>query len=198
MHQQHPTLVLLGSAGSGKGTQADLLIEQFGYYKVEAGALFRAKATEDSALGRQVKEINDRGGFAPDDLIADLIDEAVLALPHSQPLLFDNYPVSIGQARRLEATLKTTGRSQDVIAAWIRVEKEEARRRLLNRSQCLQCKTVFMSREQQLCPKCGGEVKPRTYDTPVAIDNRLKHFWDKIISVLDYYRAAGRLVEVNG
>lgn len=193
-----PTLVILGSAGSGKGTQASLIEEQFGYHKVEAGALFRAKAQEDSPLGKRVKAINDSGGFAPDDLIADLIDEEVLRLPKEQRLLFDNYPVSQGQAERLEATLVKTGRSQKVFAIWVKVGQEEARRRLLNRSQCLTCKTVFMNRDIKVCPHCGGEVKPRTYDTPEAIDKRINHFWESTVNLLEWYRGLGRLVEVNG
>lgn len=193
-----PVLVLLGSAGSGKGTQASLLQEQFGYHKVEAGALFRAKAQEDSPLGRRVKEINDSGGFSPDDLIAELIDEELGRLPKDEPLLIDNYPATVGQAKLLEQSLMDGGRPADVFAIWVKVGREEARRRLMNRSQCLVCKTVFMNRNIKACPHCGGEVKVRTYDTPEAIDRRLDHFWETTVELLDYYRSAGRLIEVDG
>jgi adenylate kinase len=184
-----PVLVILGSAGSGKGTQASLLQEQFGYHKVEAGALFRAKAQEDSPLGRRVKEINDSGGFSPDDLIAELINEELNRLS-GEPLLIDNYPATLGQATRLEESLEQIGRPSEVVAIWVRVSREEAKRRLLNRSQCLVCKTVFMTREIKLCPHCGGEVRVRTYDTPESIDRRLDHFWETTVDLLDYYRTA--------
>lgn len=194
-----PTLLLFGSAGSGKGTQGELLEEQYGYHRVEAGALIRAKGREESELGREVKRIHDTGQYVSDDLITQLIDEHLKTVPVSTPLLFDAYPVSLGQAEQLKSLLASHSRDpQNVLGIWIRVSPEAAKQRLLNRSQCIACKTVYNSRDVQRCTNCGGEVKPRDYDHPDAIDRRLKRFAEVIMTVVKQYQAQGRLLEING
>lgn len=194
-----PTLVITGSAGSGKGTQSDLLEEQLGYHKVEAGAVFRKVAAEDSELGRKVKAINDAGKHASDELITELIADYVQSVPQEEPLLIDGYPRTTGQKQMLSDLLTNSQRDADnVIAIWIRVEREEAERRLLNRTQCSVCKTVFMTRDIETCPHCGGEVKPRAYDQPEAIKERLDFFEEEVKPVIEEYRSEGKLIEVNG
>ena len=189
----------MGSAGSGKGTQSELLEEQLGYHTVEAGGIFRKKAKEDSALGRKVKEINDSGKHANDELITELMKDYILSVPSEEPLLLDGYPRTIGQYEMLHDLLKEGGREpENGLAIWINVSREEAERRLLNRSQCSVCKTVFMSREVETCPHCGGEVNPRAYDKPESIKPRLDFFENEVMPVIEKYRGKGRLIEVDG
>ncbi len=194
-----PTIIIMGSAGSGKGTQGQLLEEQLGYEIVEAGAIFRKTALMDTELGRKVKHINDSGGHADDELITELMREHMKDLSSETSLLIDGYPRTMGQADRLEALLKDSGHNpENIVAVWINVPREETERRLLNRSQCTVCKTVFMTREVTQCPHCNGEVKPRDYDKPEAIKKRLDFFDEKSKPVIEYYREQGKLIDVNG
>lgn len=194
-----PTIVILGSAGSGKGTQAELIKEQMGYKIVEAGKIFRAKGQEDSDLGREVKRIYESGEHAPDELITDIMRDFIKEVPVKDPLLIDGYPRTVGQAELLKKLLKEDGREpENVVVVWINVRREEVERRLLNRSQCTVCKTVFMQRENRKCPHCNGEVKPRAYDKPEAIKKRLDFFQDKVMNLIEMYKKKGKLVEING
>lgn len=194
-----PTLLLFGSAGSGKGTQGELLEEQFGYHRVEAGALIRAKGQEDSDIGRKFKEIHDTGRFVTDEMITGLIAEHLKTVPAKTPLLIDAYPLSLGQAAMLLDVLKDSGRDpSQLLALWIKVGPEEAKRRLLNRSQCGTCKNVYMNRDVKKCMQCGGDVQPRAYDYPEAIDKRLAHFAETIMIVIQHYQTQGKLIEING
>jgi len=194
-----PTIIIMGSAGSGKGTQGQLLEEQLGYEVVEAGAIFRKTAQMDTELGRKVKHINDSGGHADDDLITELMREHMKDISADQSLLIDGYPRTMGQAERLEGLLKDSGHNPDnIVAVWINVPREETERRLLNRSQCTVCKTVFMTRDVERCPHCNGEVKPRDYDKPEAIKKRLDFFDEKTKPVIEHYREQGKLIDVNG
>jgi len=68
----------------------------------------------------------------------------------------------------------------------------------MNRAQCTVCKTVFMTRDITTCPHCGGEVKPRAYDQPDAIKERLDFFEEKVLPVIKEYKVEGKLIEVNG
>jgi adenylate kinase len=190
---------MVGSAGSGKGTQSDLLEEQLGYHKVEAGAVFRKVAKEDTPLGRKVKAINDAGEHASDELITELLKEYIDSVSDDEPVLIDGYPRTVGQKKMLGELLTSIKRDpENVLAIWIKVDREEAERRLLNRSQCSVCKTVFMNRNTDPCPHCGGEVKPRDYDQPEAIKHRLDFFEEKVIPAIEEYRSEDKLIEVNG
>ena len=194
-----PTIIIMGSAGSGKGTQAELLEEQLGYHIMEAGAIFRAKAKEDTPLGKKVKEIHDSGAHASDELITELLADYLKSLPSKDHLLIDGYPRTSGQAELLSDLLRDSGRDPELyVAVWIQVSREEAERRLLNRSQCTVCKTVFMKRDLKRCPHCNGEVKPRDYDQPEAIAKRLDFFENKTMAAIEKYKNEKRLITVDG
>lgn len=196
---KRPTIIIMGSAGSGKGTQSALLEEQLGYHIVEAGAIFRLKSKEDSELGRKVKEIHDSGGHASDELITELMADYMKDIVSGEPLLIDGYPRTPGQAELLQGLLRDTGYDPDAfVAVWIKVDRAEAERRLLNRAQCTVCKTVYMSRDIMVCPHCNGEVKPRDYDKPEAIAKRLDFFENETMPAIKKYEQEQRLITVNG
>ncbi|MBI4122164.1 MAG: nucleoside monophosphate kinase [Parcubacteria group bacterium] len=194
-----PLIMLIGAAGSGKGTLAQMLYERYGYERVAPGETVRAKSLEDSPLGRQLKEINEKGGHADDKLVTDLLAECLRAIPADKPLVFDGYPRTVGQYDLIKGLLAASGRGQErVVAVWIKVGLEEAKRRLLNRSQCQVCKTNFSTRELRSCPKCGGPMLIRHDDTPEAIAKRLAFFVGTTMEVIERYKTEGVLFEING
>ncbi len=194
-----PTLIIMGSAGSGKGTQSSLIEEQLGYHVAEAGGILRAEGDTGSELGKQVMEIINAGGHLPDQMVTDIVKQYILRISEKENLLIDGYPRTLEQNRLLKEMLKEAGRDADnYLAIWIKVDREETERRLSNRTQCMVCKTVFMTKDIQVCPHCGGEVKAREYDYPESIKKRLDFFDENIIPIIDVYREEGKLIEVNG
>lgn len=189
----------MGSAGSGKGTQGERIVKEFGYAQVETGALIRAKAQEDSPLGRKVKENDDKGKHASDELMTELLIDYLRGVPADKPLLLDGYPRTLPQLTLLDHVLKTVGRdTQTARAVFINVSVETARRRLNNRAVCVKCKKVYASRDVTTCNNCGSEVKPRVYDTPEGINERLTFFPAHTMPVIEQYRQQGRLIEIDG
>jgi adenylate kinase len=194
-----PTLLLMGSAGSGKGTQGGTIASAFGYVHAETGALIRATAEQDSDLGRRVKESNNQGKHASDELMTELLVTYLKSLPFGQPLLLDGYPRTLRQADMLTDVLREVGRDADGLKAiWINVRPEVARERLLQRSVCGNCKKVFPTRSVTVCDACSGPVQPRSYDIEAAIDERLKFFETQTKPVIERYRQENRLLEVDG
>jgi len=199
MNKQKPLIVLMGAAGSGKGTQAELLVEKLGYEHIEAGALVRAKSQENSDLGRQFKAISDSGGHAPDEMITALIAERFNKTTLDKPLVVDGFPRTLGQAELFGKMLEETRRDKGPLAVvWINVGLEEAKRRLLNRSVCTVCRTSYDNRKISVCTKCGGKVVPRADDNPEGIAKRLGFFVHDVMSVIELYRSQGVLHEING
>lgn len=171
----------------------------FGYTHVETGAIIRAKAGEDSPLGRKIKESDDKGKHASDELMTELLMDYLKWGPADKPLLLDGYPRTLPQMRMLDDVLTAVGRNpQAARAVYIRVPREIAEHRLLQRAVCVQCRKVFAGRDVKVCDQCGAEVKARDYDNPQAINERLNFFQEKTLPVIEQYRQEGRLVEIDG
>ena len=184
-----PIVILLGAAGSGKGTQAALLQEQYGYEKVEAGGIVRAKAQEESEMGRKLKAISDGGGHTDDQTITGLVAEYIRSVPAEKPIVIDGYPRTQGQADLLRQLLADAGRGQQrVVAVWINVGLKEAQRRLSQRAECQSCRAIYSSRDVKTCMKCGGIVQSRKDDNPEAITKRLAFFVQATMEAIDNTR----------
>jgi adenylate kinase len=101
---------MLGAPGAGKGTQAERLAAQLGAAHLEAGALFRQIASEDSPLGAQIREALVHGRLVPDDLTDEVVGEQLRALPPDRGFVLDGYPRSVRQAQALHRLLSELGR----------------------------------------------------------------------------------------
>lgn len=192
-------LILLGPAGSGKGTQAELLIKKFGFQFVEAGELVREGAKKKTKFGSYLRKIHKAGKHLPDKIIGHLIYEKLKKLKKNRGVLIDGYPRTIGQAKDLEKFLKELFPKFPRIAIYIKVSLKEAMRRLLNRAVCPKCKKIFLTREVKTCPRCGAKIEIRDYDQDKkAIKKRLKWFREKVIPAIKFYRKQKILIEING
>jgi adenylate kinase len=95
-----PTIALLGPPGSGKGTQAERLCVALGYTWLSTGDLLREARANGTELGERAGEYMDRGELVPDDVIVDLVEDA-LAKTGNAPVLLDGFPRSVAQAEAL-------------------------------------------------------------------------------------------------
>ncbi|MFA4872898.1 MAG: nucleoside monophosphate kinase [Patescibacteria group bacterium] len=191
------TVILFGSAGSGKGTQGDFILKALNLEKVEAGEIVREKAKEDSAWGRHVKDVYESGRYLPDEEVLQLVEEKIISIPSHKGLLIDGYPRRVGQARQLEDMLRRLGRT-NVKALVIEVQGEELKRRLLNRSVCVNGH-ILIGRNFTQCPIDGAAVEVRDYDTnEQAIMKRIQFYQEEVVPAVEYFRTKGWVVEVNG
>jgi adenylate kinase len=94
------TIALLGPPGSGKGTQAERLRDVLGYLWLSTGALLREARADGTELGHRAAGYMDRGELVPDEVIVDVVEEA-LAEAGDRPVLLDGFPRSVAQAEAL-------------------------------------------------------------------------------------------------
>jgi len=192
-------LIILGPAGSGKGTQAELLLKKFGLQFVEAGELVRRGAKKKTKFGFYLKKIHKSGKHLPDKIISQLIYEEFKKLKKNIGVIVDGYPRTIGQAKDLEKIFQEFFPGFLKLAIYIKVSYKEAMRRLLNRAVCQKCKKIFLSREIKICSKCGAKIKTRDYDQDKkAIEKRLRWFKEKVIPAIKFYKKKKNLIEING
>src|SRR3981081_298952 len=105
-------LIFLGPPGAGKGTQAKVLEDRFGYRQVSTGDILRANVREGTPLGVEAKEYMDRGALVPDDLIIRMI-EPVFEQPGN--VIFDGFPRTVAQAEALDDLLRRKQKSASAI-----------------------------------------------------------------------------------
>ncbi|HBH19686.1 MAG TPA: adenylate kinase [Candidatus Peribacter riflensis] len=168
-------LVLFGIQGSGKGTQAKRLCAEFDFEMFEAGGELRKIAAGGSKLGATVKSYIDVGKLVPFEIIMQVVKEAILARPKSQKILFDGIPRDQDQMTAFDAIMAEAGR--DFRCIEIELSEEEGVQRILGRAQ----------------------VEGRKDDADeTIIRRRMKTFFEKTKPVIERYKAAGKLTEVDG
>jgi adenylate kinase len=195
-------LVLLGPPGSGKGTQAERLKEQLGLPHVASGDLFRDHISNQTELGLLAKGYIDRGELVPDDVTIAMVRERLQQPDCDEGVILDGFPRTLPQAQALDEILASRGRALSGVL-YINVPDEELVRRLSGRWLCRRCQTpyhvVFSPPAQEgVCDECGGELYQRDDDRPETVRARLRVYHEQTAPLIDYYRRASLLVEVDG
>ena len=188
-------LILLGPPGAGKGTQAAMLAEDMGVPRVSSGDLFRDHQSRDTELGRLAKSYMERGVYVPDDVTIAMVMDWI---DGQGGYLLDGFPRTLAQAEALDEAVKDKGGID--VALNIRVGTDELVRRLSSRLICRGCQTPYSrdSAAERCCEACGGELYQREDDRPEAIGKRLETYFGETEPLVDYYRQAGVLREVDG
>ncbi len=188
-------VVLMGPQGCGKGTQAELLVKEFGFKHFSTGDVLRARSKVDDALGREIKEIMLRGELVPPRIINSIVSEAVKSF---DDLLFDGFPRNLDQAELLSSLTGVDSVVEIVIS------DDEAVRRISARRVCESCGKSFNlltlpPKVDGVCDACGGRLVQRADDQPEAIRKRLSIYHEETEPLKDYYSNRGVPVfEING
>jgi adenylate kinase len=168
-------ILLLGPQGSGKGTQANRIADEFGLAHIATGEILRGAIAAGTPLGQEVKPIVERGSLVPDELMINLIRERLEEEDTREGFVLDGFPRTMAQAQALDTMLGEIGRDLDVVFE-LQVDDATAVDRLANRAL----------------------EEGRTDDTPEAIARRLSEYHDKTKPLVGYYRLRGNLVGVHG
>ena len=196
-------IVLLGVPGSGKGTQALRIGQQLDVPTISTGELFRKNVDSETELGSMVKKYLDRGDLVPDDVTSAMVRDR-LALPDTQAgFILDGFPRTLAQAEALTEMMLEMNRQID-IGLYIHVADDKIVERLSGRLVCRECQTPFhkIYNPFKTCPfaKCqeGEYLYQCNDDNPETVRARLKVFHSLTKPLIEYYRQAGILVEIDG
>lgn len=199
-------IVLLGAPGSGKGTQAQRLIDRHGVPQISTGDLLRAAVAAGSALGRHAKATMDAGKLVDDATMLGIIRER-LDQPDARPgFILDGFPRTLAQADGLHALLVELGQPLDAVVL-MDVDKELLFKRLTGRRTCATCGRVFNvhTAPPSVPPPCGGQCETpklvqRADDSEATIGRRLDVYEAQTRPLVDYYRERGmlRIVAAEG
>lgn len=189
-------IVLLGAPGAGKGTQAQKLVEDYGFAHISTGDLLRAAVKAGTKLGVKAKSYMDEGKLVPDKLVVDLVTERLADDDTLKGFILDGFPRNTAQAVTLDSALSEMGRNLDA-ALLVDVKAEVIVKRLSSRRTCRDCGYTAPAGVDK-CPACGGEMYQRDDDKPETVQKRLDVYETQTSPLVEYYRGKGLLKVVDG
>jgi adenylate kinase len=199
-------IVLLGAPGSGKGTQAQRLIDRHGVPQISTGDLLRAAVAAGTELGRRAKAIMDAGKLVDDATMLGIIRERLGQPDARRGFILDGFPRTIAQADGLHALLTELGQPLDAVVL-MNVDPDQLFKRLTGRRTCRTCQRVFnvYTAPPSVPPPCGGQCETpdlfqRPDDSEQTIGKRLSVYEAQTRPLVDYYRGRGllRVVDAEG
>ena len=167
-------LVLFGIQGSGKGTQAKKLAAEHGFEIFEAGAELRKIAASGSDLGKTVKEHIDAGHLVPHEIIMLVVKNAICAKPAEMSIIFDGIPRDDNQKQDFDEIMKGCGR--EFRCVHFLLDAEAGVQRIMGRA------------------RLEGRVDDQNEE---IIRKRMNTFLAKTMPVIEAYKAAGKVVEID-
>lgn len=191
----------MGMPGVGKGTQAKLLSERFGWPQISTGDMLREMAQNETPLGQHVREILASGQLVSDDILAEIIQERTRRADCRDGYILDGFPRTVHQAELLDRLMREQGNELTVIE--VTVDRDVLLKRLGGRLTCSRCGAIYNvhfqpPRQAGQCDRCGGPLIHRSDDQPEAIGRRLDVYEEKTAPVIEYYRRHGDLITVDG
>ena len=190
-------IVLLGAPGAGKGTQAAKLIAEYDVAHISTGDILRAAVKAQTPLGLEAQSYMDKGELVPDTVVIGLVKERLQEKDTEKGFVLDGFPRTSTQAVALTSELGVLGRAIDAAIAII-VNPEVIVARLGARRLCRACGFIGGAGDT-VCPKClSDEMYQREDDKPETVRNRLEVYEKSTAPLIDYYRGAKLLVEIDG
>ena len=195
-------LIFLGPPGSGKGTQAKMLVDHYGIPQISTGDILREAVREGTPLGREAKGYMDRGELVPDEVVVGIVRERLQGDDCKKGFILDGFPRTIPQAEALEETLKGLSKGIDHVIN-IEVGKDELIRRLSGRRTCRKCGAMYHiifdpPKREGVCDRCGGELYQRDDDREETIRERLRVYEEQTAPLIEFYRKRGLLRTIDG
>jgi adenylate kinase len=196
-------LVLVGPPGSGKGTQAKLLVERLGLTYVGTGEILRDAIKRQTPTGRLVKPLMDQGLLVPDSVVNEVVAELFRRPDRPDRFVMDGYPRTYAQAVAFDALLAQQFHKLDAVID-LDISDDEVVRRISSRRCCSNptCATcynlAFMPpRKDGVCDRCGSPLVLRDDDKEETVRRRLAEFHRNTDALIDHYRAKGLLRTVS-
>jgi adenylate kinase len=166
-------IIIFGPPGAGKGTQANLISEEYNIPHLSTGEIFRSAIKNETPLGKEVKSILDAGNLVPDEKVVALVKEELNDEKYARGYILDGFPRTVPQAEAFDEILEKKGKSLDAFLQ-LEVPEEELVDRILSRGE------------------------GRSDDTPEKVKNRLEVYWNETQPVLNHYKQQNMVKAIDG
>ena len=168
--------ILFGPPGAGKGTQATAMVERYNLRHLSTGELLRKEIAEGTELGLRAKSLIDAGSLVPDEVVEGMIDNGFKTTEGVSGFLLDGFPRTIAQAEALDKMLAASGEEVTSVIS-IMIPDEMIKERIRHRAAI------------------EGRADDASDET---VNNRIRTYHEKTEPLVDFYRKAGKYVEIDG
>lgn len=197
MQEEKYKILIIGPQGSGKGTQANMLSEQFHIPYFAMGNLLRQRTMVQDELGKQIADLIDDGNLVPDEITHQIVNQKIHEPQSQNGYILDGFPRRLEQVKMFETI------DQFTHAILIKISDQESLRRNMGRRTCQNCQAVYHveynpPKKEGICDKCGGKLVIRDDENEEILKKRLATYHEVTKPVENYYRDKGILIEING
>lgn len=195
-------IIMLGAPGAGKGTQAKKIAEKYQIPHISTGDIFWANIKGGTELGMKAKTFMDQGMLVPDEITIGMLMDRIGQEDCVNGYVLDGFPRTIPQAESLTKALAERGEKVDY-AINVDVPDENIINRMSGRRACLGCGATYHITfnppvKEGICDTCGQELVLRDDDKPETVKKRLDVYHQQTQPLIDYYKNAEVLAEVDG
>ncbi len=187
-------LILLGAPGSGKGTMAGKICNEYNFISISTGDIIRENVAKHTTLGQLFEGYISKGHLVPDELIIELVKDRLSKDDVKNGYILDGFPRTVAQAEALQ----NFAQIDKVIL--IDTDYEVIKERILSRLTCPSCKTVFNTKTyfDNKCDKCGAKLSKRSDDNEETVKERYSVYTNQTEPLVDFYRNKQKLAVVDG
>ncbi|MBE6332659.1 MAG: adenylate kinase [Bacteroidales bacterium] len=169
-------IVIFGAPGSGKGTQSDKIIAEYGVEHISTGDVLRGEIKAGTELGKTASAYINEGKLVPDSLIIDMLAATLDAKGKDiKGVIFDGFPRTIAQAEALNDMLAKRGQSVSTVIG-LEVDDAELIKRIIAR----------------------GATSGRADDNEETAKKRLDTYYSQTLPLKDFYIKEGKYAKING
>lgn len=187
-------LVLLGSPGSGKGSQRDLIADHYNLKTIIVGDLVKQEIRDETPLGKLMFKYTTEGKLVPDEFVMDLVSRQCKDLDNFDGFIIDSAPLSLEQKNVLMKDVEID------VAVYLEIHDYDiVRKRTSLRLVCPNCKYVasVLDNTDGICPRCSTHLERRYDDNPQTVETRIQRFIRETIPVVDALKSEQKLITIN-
>ncbi|MDD2853395.1 MAG: adenylate kinase [Desulfuromonadaceae bacterium] len=188
-------IVLFGPPGSGKGTQAQFIVEKYGIPQISTGDMLRAAVKAKTPLGVIAKSVMDSGGLVSDEIVLGLVSERISQVDCDNGFILDGFPRTIHQADALRVLLESVRKNIDIVIS-LEVANDVLINRLSGRRACSSCGKGYhiifdKSNRDGFCDVCNAPLVQRDDDSESTVVSRLRIYDEQTSALKLYFKDLG-------
>lgn len=194
-------LLIMGPAGSGKGTMSEKIANKFKIAHISTGDMFREAISKETPVGIEAKEYLDAGKLVPDDVTNRMVKERIMMDDCDDGYLLDGYPRNLQQAHAFNEVAYQIDKPLDYVIN-LELDYSILVDRITGRRLCPDCGAIYHTTSNKpkvegICDICGGELYQRSDDTEEKLKVRYDEYLNQTEPVINYYREQGLVHDIN-
>lgn len=194
-------LLIMGPAGSGKGTMSEKIANKFNIAHISTGDMFRAAISNQTPVGVEAKSYIDEGKLVPDDVTNRMVKERIMMDDCVDGYLLDGYPRNLAQAHAFNEVAYQIDKPLDFVIN-LTLDYEVLVDRITGRRLCPDCGAIYHIKSNKpkvegICDVCGGKLYQRSDDTEEKLKVRYDEYLNQTEPVIEFYREQGLVHDID-